>query len=203
MGNLFNAKHAGFNLAWEFTHVLSGQFTMARAEAAGKVFPIVGPLAKCKEPPPIEGAELRGPFLYVLVNGSSVVRYIGVVTQETAQTPLYRWTRKSASDPRILWTHGTNLVGEATVAKIARGITAGEGPFRLYFSNYSALVASVGVALRDSGLDPSPICALAPKDFIKTLEHALIFRTENWNGPGNGSPPKLDCMLAFADWLLA
>lgn len=198
-------QEMGLSLAWRFTDVLPGTFERDREEVAGIAFPIVGPLpTNANDTQPLEGASLVGPYLYVVTDGKGVFKYIGVATEAGLRSPLKRWIRPDKFGINHFWAHGTNKKrGKATVAWLAEGLTASEGPFELHFSNYRHFLAKMMAYATGKGIDGTELAKMSPKAFLEGLEFALIHRFQpQWNTQKKkGTPPTT--ISACAEYWLA
>lgn len=193
----------GFKLAWKFTGVLPGEFERDRKEVEGIKFPIVGPSpTRGKYTPPIEGAELSGPYLYILVDGEGHPKYVGIATESGLSSPIERWIRPDKFGTAEHWAHGTNKKkGKATVVWLKEGLLLGYGPYSLYFSNYAHLTSAIGTSIERAGGSYSPLQQLPAKQFIEDLEHALIFALQpEWNTQKKRTPPPPTMAAAVSHW---
>jgi hypothetical protein len=195
----------GLYLAWTFTEVLPGTFQRDRKECVGKEFKIIGPLPKMrgKSPPlPIEGAHLDRPYIYFLFDARGTIAYVGKAVGDNLKTPLGRWVRPNKAHTAHFWSHGTNET-KSTVDQIADGLKAGEGPYKLYFSNHAYFIDRVRARSRAIGMPFHRLEALPPKEFIKVLEPALIYCLQpEWNEEEKDKRPAADIEACAAYWLV-
>jgi hypothetical protein len=176
------------SLAWEFTEVLPGDFMRNRPSVREKRFPVLGPRPSGPTTQPKENAGAIGPYIYFVFTASSEIKYIGKADERTV---LYRWIRPDARTGLHQWSHGTNSVTKkATVEFIADEIRSGCAAVRLYFSNASALRASIVKRSAALGIAPDEIDALPSSKFIDHLEHYLIHALRpEWNVQRKNAPP--------------
>lgn len=204
MNKIFFAN-LGFKLAWTFTEVLPGEFERDRREVAGRRFPIIGPCpTRGRDTPPLEGGELRGPYLYVVLDRSQSTKYVGVATEANLSSPIKRWIRPDKTGVTEYWAHGTNKKkGVATIAWLKEGLLAGSGPYNFYFSNFAHLHSAIKTANECHGGSFLTIQLLTPKQFIEELEHSLIFDLQpEWNTQKKKTPPPYVMAEAAKRWYL-
>ena len=162
------------HLAWRFETVLPGVFRRNKADYAHIEFPILAPLPERKASTlPLEGIDVRGPFIYFVVEQSSDVRYVG---KSKERNVIKRWVRPGIDGPSThYWTH-TN-VSAGCVRRIAQSIQAGAGPFQLRFISAGAVAPAYlsRFASQYSDLDP---LEQIEKGFMSLLRPA-------WNDPAS------------------
>jgi hypothetical protein len=189
-----------FKLAWEFTTVLPGSFERDRKAVAGRKYPIIAPLPNnARNTLPIENRLARGPYLYSIYTQDGEIKYIGKASDETV---LMRWIRPDKSRTKYYWTHGTTSAkAVSTVEKIAEEISNSNGPVRLYFANYFELFTLVQQHCQVCSVDTSGIDAMQHDEFIKELEHYMIYTLQPlWNIQNKKKPPTSSIMQCGDYW---
>ncbi|MDD3758261.1 MAG: hypothetical protein PHN76_08855 [Advenella sp.] len=124
------------SLAWQFTHTLSGTFKRNRREQLNVDFPILAPLPTQKNHTlPLEGYDVRGPFIYFVTDSMGALYYIGKSKEINV---LNRWIRPGNGGPAThYWTHSVKDGG--CVFNIAEGLNSKKGPYDLRFISLAAL----------------------------------------------------------------
>jgi len=123
--------------AWSFTEVIPGTFKRNKKIFRHHDYPIIGPLPSSgPKTPPLEGAGIKGPFIYLVLNKRGKICYIGKSQEKNL---ISRWVRPGEGGPvSHYWSHSTTTGG--CVFKIAEGIRAGDGPYALRFSTLQELM---------------------------------------------------------------
>lgn len=126
-------------VAWRFESVLPGTFRRDKKDYKDIDFPILAPLPIRKAATePLEGTNINGPFIYFIEDRDEDVCYIG---KSKERTVIKRWVRPGLGGPvSHYWTHTNKTAG--CVRRIAEGIQAGRGPFKLRFVSASSLPSS-------------------------------------------------------------
>lgn len=161
-------------LAWTFTHVLPGNFRRNKAQFAHHEYPILAPLPPAgPSTPPVEGAGETGPFLYFVVDAAGRVCYVGKCKEKTV---IKRWVRPGVGGPaKHYWTHSTAAGGN--VFELARGLSAGQGPYELRFTTLQRWREVTGAQLGiGAGLDEDAALSVAEQVLIKELAPAWNVR---------------------------
>lgn len=189
----------GLSLAWEFSTLLQDTFKRNREEVRHKRFPVIGPVPpEGRRTLPLEGRELKRPFIYVAFDGENVIKYVGVVTAKEEDTPFERWIRPCSLTGREYWAHGTNKRGKSTVEWIAETIRHGKGPVRLYFTDAASARVRVEERASEKGYPMAALRDMTPETFIeRELESAWVYRFQpEWNVQKKRQRPKgslVDC----------
>ena len=180
------------NLAWEFREVLSGYFERDRAKMIGRKFPIIGPLPdRGPDTQPLKNKLSRGPYIYAVCSSGGEILYIGKADEKTV---LYRWIRPDRRNKsKYYWAHGTtspNPKKESTIEKISKLLETESGPITVQFANYKTLKSAVQERFETIGQDATVVENMKAMDFIKDLEHCMIFYLQPlWNTQGKKKQP--------------